>query len=152
MSSMKDWTTARVSKNVRRQAKRLEMLRAAARLFSDHGFHETSLDKLSDAIGAKKPTLYHYLGNKDQMVFECLKIGIEDVHQAAEHAQCGPGTRAERLCAFLERLAAVCIDDFGRCAIQVDDKVVCEEKRIELRALKDEIGRASCRERVCQYV
>src|SRR3546814_1215044 len=77
MSSMKDWTTARVSKNVRRQAKRLEMLRAAARLFSDHGFHETSLDKLSDAIGAKKPTLYHYLGNKEQMVFECLKRSEE---------------------------------------------------------------------------
>src|SRR3546814_15451751 len=72
------------------------MLRAAARLFSDHGFHETSLDKLSDAIGAKKPTLYHYLGNKEQMVFECLKIGIEDVHQAAAHAKCGPGTRADR--------------------------------------------------------
>src|SRR3546814_18521370 len=85
MSSMKDWTTARVSKNVRRQAKRLEMLRAAARLFSDHGFHETSLDKISDAIGAKKPPLYHYLGKQEQMVIECLHIGIEDVNQAAAH-------------------------------------------------------------------
>src|SRR3546814_16205717 len=71
------------------------------------------------------------------MVFECRKIGIEDVHQAAEHAQCGPGTRAERLCALLERLAAVCIDDFGRCASQGDDKVVCDGKRRVLRALKD---------------
>src|SRR3546814_4312360 len=62
------------------------------------------------------------------MVFECRKIGIEDVHQAAEHAQCGPGTRAERLCAFLERLAAVCIDDFGRCATPLDDTAVCQHQ------------------------
>lgn len=41
---------------------------AAAELFNERGFHETSMEDIAEAIGIKKPTLYHHVKSKAQIV------------------------------------------------------------------------------------
>ncbi|KAJ8135823.1 hypothetical protein OY671_010964 [Metschnikowia pulcherrima] len=53
-----------------RAAKRDAVSRAAVRMFNEKGFHQTSLDDVAARLGISKPTIYHYLGNKDQVSSE----------------------------------------------------------------------------------
>ena len=51
-------------------AERLEeIVQTAAVLFDRAGFHETSMDDISREVGLKKPTLYHYVQSKGEIVY-----------------------------------------------------------------------------------
>lgn len=125
-----------------RAAKRDAVLRAAVRMFNQRGYHTTSLDDVAASLGISKPLIYHYLGAKDQVLFECLRIGLERLREAAEEAAGLPGTGLERLKMFLCRYGEVIMDDFGRCVIRTGDEVLAPESRLQFRALKREIDQA----------
>ncbi len=122
-----------------RAAKRDAVLRAAVQMFNERGFHQTSLDDVAASLGISKPTIYHYLGNKDQVLLECVKIGLGQLITAAEEARARPGTGADRLCAFLVRYAEINMDDFGRCVIRTGDEALVPESRERFRELKRHI-------------
>jgi TetR/AcrR family transcriptional regulator, cholesterol catabolism regulator len=46
----------------------LEIVRSAADLFDRRGFHQTTMDDIAIAVGIKKPTLYHYVTSKDEIL------------------------------------------------------------------------------------
>jgi AcrR family transcriptional regulator len=50
--------------------RRREAVYAAARLFNDKGYVDTTMDDIADAVGIAKPTLYHYFANKHEILFE----------------------------------------------------------------------------------
>jgi AcrR family transcriptional regulator len=125
-----------------RAAKRDAVLRAAVRMFNQNGYHTTSLDDVAASLGISKPLIYHYLGAKDQVLFECLRIGLKRLREAAEEAALLPGTGLDRLKMFLCRYGEVIMDDFGRCVIRTGDEVLAPESRARFRALKREIDQA----------
>ncbi len=122
-----------------REAKRAAVLRAAVQMFNERGFHQTSLDDVAARLGISKPTIYHYLGNKDQVLLECVSIGLGQLIEAAEQSRARAGTGADRLIAFLVRFAEVNMDDFGRCVIRTGDEALAPESRKRFRALKRQI-------------
>lgn len=122
-----------------RAAKREALLRAAVRMFNARGFHQTSLDDVAASLGVSKPTIYHYLGNKDQVLLECVSIGLAQLAQAAQEARAVPGTGADRLRAFLVRYGEVNMDDFGRCVIRTAEEALSPDSRSRFRALKRRI-------------
>lgn len=125
-----------------REQKREAVLRAAVRLFNAHGFHAASLDDVAASLGVSKPTIYHYLGNKDQVLFECVTRGLEQLREAAADARAAPGTGLDRLRRFLRRYAEVTMDDFGRCVIRTSEEALSDESAGRFRALKREIDGA----------
>lgn len=125
-----------------RELKRDALLLAAARMFNERGFHATSLDDVAASLGVTKPVIYHYLGNKDQVLFECVRNGLRQMQEAADRAGREPGTGLERLKAFLCRFAEVNMSDFGSCVIRTAEESLSPESRVRLRALKGEIDRA----------
>lgn len=129
-------------RNQERAAKREAVLRAAVQMFNERGFHATSLDDVAASLGISKPTIYHYLGNKDQVLLECLTIGLQQLIEAVEQARAVPGTGAERLCSFLRRYAQVNMGDFGRCVIRTGQEMLSPESIGRFRWLKREIDMA----------
>lgn len=125
-----------------REAKRAAVLRAAVQMFNEKGFYQTSLDDVAARLGISKPTIYHYLGNKDQVLLECVTIGLTQLQQAADASRATPGTGAERLSCFLTRYAEVNMDDFGRCVVRTADEALEPESRSQFRALKRRIDQA----------
>lgn len=125
-----------------RAEKRAAVLRAAVRMFNDHGFHQTSLDDVAARLGISKPTIYHYLGNKDQVLLECVVIGLEQLLGAARQSGAEPGTGADRLKYFLRCYARIIMDDYGRCIIRTAEEMLSEGSRQRFRALKREINEA----------
>lgn len=125
-----------------REQKREAVLRAAVRMFNRQGFHTTSLDDVAASLGVSKPTIYHYLGNKDQVLLECVIRGVEQLRAAADAAHAVAGTGFDRLSEFLRRYAEIIMDDFGRCVIRTDDEQLSSESSARFRALKREIDQA----------
>jgi len=125
-----------------RQAKRDAVLLAAVRMFNARGFHATSLDDVAASLGISKPTIYHYLGTKDQVLLECVTLGLNQLLDAAEKARSRPGTGLARLRAFLISYAQVNMDDFGRCVIRTGDEMLSPESAKRFRHLKREIDTA----------
>src|ERR1700741_4448445 len=79
---------------VEREQKREAVLRAAVRMFNSQGFHATSLDDVAASLGVSKPTIYHYLGAKDQVLLECLTYGVEQLLAVAAGPDRGVAPRA----------------------------------------------------------
>ncbi len=125
-----------------RAAKRSAVLRTAVQMFNERGFHQTSLDDVAARLGVSKPTIYHYLGNKDQVLLECVTIGLAQLLAAADSARQVPGTGADRLTSFLRRYAEVNMDDFGRCVIRTSEEALAPDSRRQFRALKRKIDAA----------
>jgi AcrR family transcriptional regulator len=125
-----------------RAAKRETVLRAAVQMFNSQGFHATSLDDVAASLGISKPTIYHYLGNKDQVLLECVTIGLRQLLEAAERARSGTGRGIDRLRDFLRRYAEINMDDFGRCVIRTGEEALSPESRRKFRSLKKEINDA----------
>lgn len=123
-------------KKAERAAKRDAVLRAAVRMFNDRGFHATSLDDVAASLGISKRTIYHYLSNKDQVLLECLTIGLTQLLEAAEEARAELGVGRDRLVKFLQRYAEINMEDFGRCVIRTGAEALAPESLPQYRKLK----------------
>lgn len=129
-------------KQQEREAKRQAVLRAAVRIFNERGFHATLLEDVAISLGISKPTIYHYLGNKEQVLLQCVLHGLEQLIEAAESARQEPGKGIDRLRNYLKRYAEINMDDFGRCVIRTGDEALSEDGRKEFRSLKGKIDLA----------
>lgn len=129
----------RAEKMQDRADKREAVLRAAVRMFNAYGFHATSLDDVAASLGISKPTIYHYLGNKEQVLIECVTRGLEPLRNAAEQARAQAGSGLERLRRFLIDYARTNMDDFGRCMVRTGDELLSPASAASIRARKREI-------------
>lgn len=57
-----------MQKQLIQSPRQVEIADVAARLFTEHGLAGTSMEDIANAIGIKKPTLYHYVQSKAQIV------------------------------------------------------------------------------------
>jgi len=124
-----------------RALKREAVLRTAARMFNEKGFHATSLDEVAERLNVTKPTLYYYVSSKDEILFECVRIGLEMVREGIDDVARSGGTAADKLVACMRAYARVVTMDFGACVIRVGEDPLPPESRRELRRLKAEIDR-----------
>ena len=60
-----------------RSPRRAEMVRAAARLFSERGYHGTSMQHLADALGLQRGSLYAHIGSKQELLFDVVEEGAD---------------------------------------------------------------------------
>ncbi|WP_311268043.1 TetR/AcrR family transcriptional regulator [Sphingobium sp. WCS2017Hpa-17] len=134
-----------------RADKREAVLLAAVRMFNARGYHAASLDDVAASLGISKPTIYHYLGNKEQVLVECVNRGLSMLREAADAAMSAPGSGHDRLRAFLLRYACVNMDDFGRCVIRTNEEVLSMDSAIRFRARKREID-AAVREMITEGI
>ena len=69
---MADMATTRAA-----PARRDQILRAAARLFAERGFHGVGVDEIGAAVGISGPGIYRHFAGKDAMLAELL-VGISE--------------------------------------------------------------------------
>jgi AcrR family transcriptional regulator len=119
-----------------RELKREAVLRKSLELFNEKGFHATSLDEVADALYVTKPTIYHYFGSKDEILFECCRRGVESIREAGAVVEKRGGSAMERLKAHMRNYAIVMTQDFGICVTRTADYELSKESRARFRALK----------------
>lgn len=57
-----------MARSVNANTKRREIVAEAAELFDRNGYHEVGVGQIAEAVGIAKPTLYHYLSSKDELL------------------------------------------------------------------------------------
>jgi AcrR family transcriptional regulator len=60
-------------KRLPREVREKQILDAAVRVFSEHGYHEASMDEVSEVAGVSKPMIYAYLGSKEDLFAACIR-------------------------------------------------------------------------------
>jgi TetR/AcrR family transcriptional regulator len=58
-----------VSSRAATDARRIEILRAAAAAFRRHGYHGASTEAIAQTLGMRKSHLYYYFRNKEEILF-----------------------------------------------------------------------------------
>jgi len=112
------------------------VLNAAVKSFNERGFHSTSLDDVAASLNVTKPTVYYYFANKDEILFECVKLGLEGIRDAAHAVEVGGGSGLERLTALMRNYALIMTHDFGMCVTRTADHELSPEARVRFRKLK----------------
>ena len=107
------------------------MLRAAARTINRLGYHVATLDDVADELGVTKPALYYYAKSKDELLFACGQLALQELSVALDKS-IEPGLSGlERLCRFFQLYAAVICEDFGRCLVFTQPRDLVTKSRKE---------------------
>jgi AcrR family transcriptional regulator len=77
-------------------ARREELTRIAARLFAERGYQGTSLADLAAELGVQKPSLYHHIASKEDLLWEVAWDGAESFHAGLD-AVPADATATERI-------------------------------------------------------
>jgi AcrR family transcriptional regulator len=94
----------------RYDARRAEVVTAAARTFAERGYHGTSIDDLIAATGLTRGGLYHYIAGKEELLIAVLDELMDPLLDRARELLAEPGTPEQHLRAltraWLEHVAA----------------------------------------------
>ena len=101
-----------------REAKRLSILSAAAKIFNERGYHNTAMADVAEAIGVSKPFLYYYLKDKEDILYECSRIATEQMHAMLADVRKAEVTGWQRIEMAFRGYAEIMTTDFGVCLIR----------------------------------
>ncbi len=108
-------------KNVMKEEKRLNALQKTIELCALHGFHGTSMDKITAATGLSKATIYKYFQSKENLIASALELfssqSLAKIKILFENTEL---TLEEKIRLRFEGLAkAIDIDSFNGCYFQL---------------------------------
>ncbi len=84
-----------------RSTRRTEMIAVAARLFSERGYHGTSMQHLAEALGLQRGSLYAHIGSKEELLFDVVNEGADRFLERGERALAMNALATVRLRALL---------------------------------------------------
>ncbi|ROQ40787.1 TetR family transcriptional regulator [Frondihabitans sp. PhB188] len=84
-----------------------QILTAAAALFVDQGFGQTSTRAIAEAVGIRQASLYYHFAGKDEILVELLETSVRPSVDVAERFAADVGDDATRAAATLFALAHV---------------------------------------------
>ena len=123
-------------------SRREELTRIAARLFAENGYQGTSLADLADALGLQKPSLYHHIDSKEDLLWEVAWDGGEAFHAGLDGVP-AEATATERIRLALRAhlavvaaqldVATVFVREWRYLAGERRDRFVAERRRYEER-------------------
>ena len=97
--------------------KRLAILRTAARLFNERGYHETSLNELAARLHVTKPSLYYYVKSKEDILLQILHHAMDQIGPAIAVANQTGSDGLNKLKIFVRTYIDVLTGDFGKCLV-----------------------------------
>ena len=130
-----------------RGARRAEMVRVAARLFSERGYHGTSMQHLGDALGLLRGSLYAHIGSKEELLFEVADEGADRFLARGEEAVASDLPAAERLRLLLVGHVETAANHLDAATVFLNEwrylsaelRAVIQEKRDRYEAMVAEI-------------
>jgi AcrR family transcriptional regulator len=115
-----------------RRLKREAVLKAAGQAFSLRGYHNTTLDGVAAALKVSKGTLYNYVKDKQEILYELQKVAMRIANEAFEHGKSLGGTGADQLRNILHRYILSFTQELGACGVLVDTDALREKDRADI--------------------
>ena len=128
------WNGSIPGHDEQRNLKRLAILRAAAKMFVENGYHETSLADIAAALHVTKPTLYYYVSSKEEMLAQIASAALAESETLFRAALEEGSDALDALRLFMRSYVRAMNDDFGRCLLAARHLRLAPETRSRLLA------------------
>lgn len=120
------------------RTRRADVVKAAARLFSERGYHGTSMQHLGDALGLQRGSLYAHIGSKEELLFDVVEEGAERFLQRGQQALDAGGSATERLQALLVGHAETAAEHLDAATVFLNEwRYLSEDLRSAVQAKRD---------------
>ena len=121
-----------------RTPRRAEMVRVAARLFSERGYHGTSMRHLGDALGLLRGSLYAHIGAKEELLFDVVDEGADRFLQRGQTAAELEAPAATRLRELLVGHVETAIEQLDAATVFLNEwHYLSDELRATIQAKRD---------------
>ena len=142
-TSTSNWDNAIATPQEQRDLKRRALLRVAARIFNEKGYHGTSLDEVADVLGVTKTALYYYVKSKDALLYECLTLSYDCGQRARQQADETGGTAYDRLCTLYKTFMVLLMQERGAYTTMANIAALPEPQQKELLERRRQLDRYS---------
>tara|TARA_R110000851_G_scaffold195226_1_gene346042 strand:+ start:294 stop:902 length:609 start_codon:yes stop_codon:yes gene_type:complete len=123
------------------EMKRNEILRCAARIFSEKGYEGTSLTSIASELGVTKTALYHYVSNKKQLLIDCYRQMMDRALATLGDAEARDAPALDKL-KFVLLGYAMMATSGGNQYLWRDVRIALENDKTDfLQAERDELDR-----------
>lgn len=103
---------ARADSSPRYRERRGELVRAAATVFAERGFDNTTLRDVADGLGIDRATLYYYVSSKEELFREVVGAAVLDNTEAVEAIRDSDLPPAEKVRAVVSGLMGSYADNY----------------------------------------
>jgi len=136
--------TAAPSERIERksEARRLEILRAAGRVFRRLGISGTGIREIADEAGLLPGNLYYYFSGKDEILLYCQERTLERLLAAAREASRAAGPVGERLRSVIRAHVHCMLDELEGATAHLEIEALPDELRAPLVKKRDAYERA----------
>lgn len=93
------------------EARRVQMLRAAAELICERGFSETRIADVAKRAGVSSALVIYYFGTRDRLLVDALRFSEESFYEAAEQMLSEVSSLRERISLLIEWTCVPSRDD-----------------------------------------
>lgn len=125
----------------RAETRRLEILRAAARVFRRQGFAATGMREIAAEADLSSGNLYHYFQGKDEILFFCQDRSLERMLGALDAARVADATAAERLRDVVRAHVCCLLDELDGSAAHLEVESLPRELRDAIIVKRDRYER-----------
>ncbi|MFO1363645.1 MAG: TetR/AcrR family transcriptional regulator [Burkholderiales bacterium] len=132
------------SERVRRrsEARRLDILRAAARVFRRRGVASTGMREIAQEADLSPGNLYYYFSGKDELLLFCQERTVDSMLAAVAAARATPGAVAEQLRSVLRAHVHAMLDELEGATAHLEIDGLPEAMRAPIIAKRDRYERA----------
>ena len=123
----------------RNEARRTDILRAAARVFRRRGIAAAGMREIAEEAGLSPGNLYHYFSGKDEILLFCQERTLERMQAAVDAAR---GTAAERLRCVLRVHVHCMLDELEGATAHLDVEALPKKLRAPMIEKRDAYERA----------
>jgi len=99
-----------VRQHARSAVRKLQLSQAAARLFTDRGYHNVSMDDVALAVGLTGPALYRHFRKKHDILSQAISEQLAAVEAVAVRAIAADAEPRQRAAMFLSELADLVLE------------------------------------------
>lgn len=117
--------------------KRTAIVRAAGKAFGKKGFHNTTLEDIAKELNVSKATLYNYVHDKYEILYECHLAALAIGGEALAVATGKPQTGAARLRDALQIYVTNLLLNMGACAALTEVDALPIDRRRSIVAKRD---------------
>jgi TetR/AcrR family transcriptional regulator len=136
----KSAASARVRR--RNDARRLDILRAASRVFRRHGVADAGMREIAEEADLSPGNLYYYFRSKHELLYFCQDRTLTQMHAAIEQARATGAGVAEQLSAVLKAHVNCVLDETEGATAHLEIDALPAGLRAEIVAKRDRYERA----------
>ena len=82
-------------------SRRSLILKAAAKLFRQHGYERTSVRQIADALGMTSGSLFYHFATKEELLVTVMEEGVRDIMRGVQKGLAGESCLPERMLAMV---------------------------------------------------